>query len=65
MQKSSANGDYEHNDELFINEKYEPDISIKDDSEYKQHPYEFNEEENDESFDKAKKDHSDFIEYEK
>lgn len=65
MQKSITNPDYEHNDELFINEKYEPDNSIKDDYDFKQHPYEFNEEENDENYDKEKKDHSDFIEYEK
>ena len=37
-----------HNDELFSNSKYEPDVLQKEENEAKPHAFEFNEEENEE-----------------
>lgn len=57
----------EDNDELFVNDKYEPDKFSKEENEWKHHPYEFNEDENEEThvLEKEKKDHGDYKEYEK
>ena len=56
----------EHNDELFTNSEYEPD-AIKDENELRQHVYEFNEEENEDTrlSEKEKIEHSDYKDYEK
>lgn len=56
----------EHNDELFTNSRYEPD-AIKDENEFRQHVYEFNEEEGEETHltEKEKMENSDYKDYEK